>query len=106
MKYFKYVVGGKELVIKLDEDKQTVADIKVDGEALRPTEEEMPRYAAVMALALLQYDAEVIHDEEEGVLTIKSEHENWGAPGNNWNCSGAVAITEPLAYPLASEGEY
>ncbi len=56
MKTFKYTIDGRELTIRLDEKHSTVAEILADGRCPQVPEAELPKYAAVIALALLDYE--------------------------------------------------
>ena len=84
MKVYKYNIGGKELVINVGRPGK-IASISYDGSPLGATEEEMPRYAGVIALALLQYDAAEIHDEESGVITVETSDSQWNSPMHKLN---------------------
>ena len=80
MKTFHYTIGGKQLTIRLDEKQGTIANLLVDGQPPLPTEEEMPAYAAVISLALLAYDVEVVHDDEPGIITVEHHRTGWNNP--------------------------
>lgn len=80
MKIFKYNLDGRELVIRLDEKHGTVADLLVDGSHPCPAEADMPVYAAVIALALIEYEVAVVHDEEPGVITLAPQSTGWSHP--------------------------
>ena len=80
MKTFHYTIGGKQLTIRLDEKQGTIANLLVDGQRPLPTEEEMPAYAAVISLALLAYDVEVVHDDEPGIITVEHHRTGWNNP--------------------------
>ena len=80
MKTFHYTIGGKQLTIRLDEKQGTIANLFVDGQHPLPTEEEMPAYAAVISLALLAYDVEVVHDDEPGIITVEHHRTGWNNP--------------------------
>lgn len=80
MKNFKYNVNGHQICIKLDEQNGTIAALHIDDVVPMPTAEEMPKYAAVVSLALLQYEVEEVHDEETGMLTISDGKSLWGTP--------------------------
>ena len=86
MPLFHYTIGGKTLAIRLPEQGGRISDVRLDGEALVPTEEEMQRYAAVIALALLTHEVETVHDEETGVITLASTNpatpSAWANPAN------------------------
>lgn len=80
MKTFKYNIAGHAVSIRLDEKQGTIADFLVDGEHPAVAEADMPAYAAVIALALIEYDVEVVHDEEPGVITLASQYSGWSNP--------------------------
>jgi len=80
MKVFKYTINGQELHIRLDEKQGTIADILVDGTHPLPTEEDMPAFAAAIALALIEYEVEVVHDDEPGVITLSHGQTDWAHP--------------------------
>ena len=80
MKTFHYTLGAKQLTIRLDEQQGTIADLLIDGQHPLPTEAEMPAYAAAIALALLSYDVEVVHDDEPGIITVEHHRTGWNNP--------------------------
>ena len=82
MKTFNYKIGGHDLVIRLDEKQGTIADFKVDGNYPTLSDEEMPAFAAVIALAIIEHEVEVVHDDEPGVITIGKlqHHTPWATP--------------------------
>lgn len=80
MKTFKYNLNGRELVIRVDDKRGSIADIKCDGEYPAVSEAEMPAYAAAIALALISYEVEVVHDDEPGVITLAPTESTWAAP--------------------------
>ena len=80
MKTFHYTLGDKQLTIRLDELQGTIAELLVDGQHPLPTEAEMPAYAAAIALALLSYDVEVVHDDEPGIITVEHHRTGWNNP--------------------------
>ena len=80
MKTFKYSLGDRELTIRLDEKQGTIAELLLDGQHPMPTEAEMPAYAAVISLALLAYDVEVVHDDEPGIITVEHHRTGWNSP--------------------------
>lgn len=85
MKTFKYTIDGKELCIRLDEKLGTIADIEIDGAYPVVSEAEMPAYAAVIALALIENEVEVVHDDEPGVITLTPQANVWAAPADLMN---------------------
>lgn len=85
MKTFKYNIGGKDVTLRLDDRCGTIADVLVDGEHPAVPEAKMPVYAAVIALALIEHEVEVVHDEETGVITLASRSSAWGNPAQLMN---------------------
>lgn len=80
MKTFQYTLGGQTLTISVDEHKGTIAEMLVDGAGYVPTQEEMPAYAAAIALALIEHDVEVVHDDEPGIITVQHHKTPWNNP--------------------------
>ena len=80
MKTFQYTLNGQQLTIRLNEEANTIADIRVDGEHPAVTEAEMPAYAAAIALALIAYEVKVVHDDEPGIITLAPHKSEWGNP--------------------------
>lgn len=80
MKNFQYKLGDKTITIRLDEKQGTIADFLVDGWHHKPSEEEMPAYAAAIALALIEHEVEIVHDEEPGIITVQRHRTNWNNP--------------------------
>lgn len=80
MKIFKYNIGGHAVTIRLDEKQGTIADLLVDEQHPTVSEEEMPIIAAVISLALIEHDVEVVHDEEPGIITLSSQPSGWSHP--------------------------
>jgi len=81
MKIFKYQIDGHAFSIRLDEKQGTIADLLVDGEHPAVCEERMPAYAAVIALALIEHDVEVVHDDEPDVITLAGgNNSSWSHP--------------------------
>ena len=80
VKTFNYNLNGQQLVIRLDEKQGTISDILVDGEHPAVSEADMPAYAAAIALALIAYEVEVVHDEEPGVITLAPTTTSWATP--------------------------
>lgn len=80
MKNFQYKLGDKTINIRLDEKQGTIADFLVDGLHHKPTDEEMPAYAAAIALALIEHEVEVVHDDESGIITVQRHQTNWNNP--------------------------
>lgn len=80
MKTFKYHINGQELAIRLDEKQGTIADIAVDGAHPAISDEDMPAYVAVIALALIEHEVEVVHDDEPGIITLAPRSTSWANP--------------------------
>lgn len=85
MKTFQYTIDGKQFSIRLDEKRGTIADFLVDGWRLKPAEEKMPAYAAVIALALIEHEVEIVHDDEPGIITVENHHTGWNNPAKQMN---------------------
>ena len=79
MKTFKYNINGRELCIRVSGEDSTISDILVDGEYPQVAESEMTAYAAVISLALLENDIEVVHDDEPDVITLVCCAQLWVA---------------------------
>ena len=80
VKTFEYHLGDKVLSIRLDEKQGTIAELLIDGAHPEVSEADMQTYAAVIALALIEYEVEVVHDDEPGVITVTPVASNWNAP--------------------------
>lgn len=80
MKQFKYTIDGKELLISFSERSGAPAAVTLDGAPVAPTAQEMPVVAGVIALALLTYETEVVHDEETSAITLERRCTPWNAP--------------------------
>lgn len=78
MRTFKYTINGKALSVRVDEKQGTIADILVDGVHPAVPDEEMLVYAAVISLALIEHEVEIVHDEEPGVITLAPSTSVWG----------------------------
>ena len=82
MKTFQYQINGHAVSIRLDDREGTIADLLVDGEHPEVSEERMPAYAAAIALALIEHEVEVVHDDE----TALQQHESsWNHPSQLMN---------------------
>ncbi len=80
MKTFQYNIGSHAISIRLDEKQGTIADFLVDGNHPAIGEEEMKAFAAVIALALIEHDVEIVHDDEPGVITLSPQSSGWADP--------------------------
>mgnify|MGYP000121514108 CR=1 FL=1 len=78
MRTFKYTINGQSLSVRVDDKQGTIADILVDGVHPAVPEDEMPVYAAVIALALIEHEVEIVHDDEPGVITLAPSKSSWG----------------------------
>lgn len=78
MRTFKYTINGKALSVRVDEKQGTIADILVDGVHPAIPDDEMPIYAAVISLALIEHEVEIVHDDEPGVITLVPSTSVWG----------------------------
>lgn len=78
MRTFKYTINGKALSVRVDEKQGTIADILVDGVHPAIPDNEMPIYAAVISLALIEHEVEIVHDDEPGVITLAPSTSVWG----------------------------
>ena len=85
MKTFKYNFNGQTLEIRLDDKQGTIADLLIDGTHPTVSEADMPTYAAVIALALIENEVEVVHDDEPGVITLAPSETTWATPGSLMN---------------------
>lgn len=77
MRTFKYTINGKALSVRVDEKQGTIADILVDGVHPAIPDDEMPIYAAVISLALIEHEVEIVHDDEPGVITLAPSTSVW-----------------------------
>lgn len=87
MRTFKYNVDGHELSFTVSELQGTVTQFTVDGEQPVLSEDKMAEIAAVAALGLFQYELEVVHDDEEGIITLDAHRTAWNNPSalmNPW----------------------
>ncbi|MBR1712140.1 MAG: hypothetical protein IJ722_01885 [Alloprevotella sp.] len=90
MKTYKYNIGGQELAIRFDKRNERVTEITVDGKCPAVTDEDMPRYAAVISLALLEHDTAVLHDDEPDVITVGNQTSRWANPAESMNERGSL----------------
>ncbi|MDO4715667.1 MAG: hypothetical protein Q4A44_05260 [Bacteroidales bacterium] len=80
MRTYKYNLGGQEFVIRLSDSGRRIAGVALDGKPIGVSEADMPRYAAVIALALLKYEVDDIHDDESDIITFDDDESPWSAP--------------------------
>lgn len=85
MKTFQYQINGHAVSIRLDDREGTIADFLVDGEHPEVSEERMPAYAAAIALALIEHEVEVVHDEETDIITFLPQESSWNHPSQLMN---------------------
>lgn len=70
------------MTICLDEKQGTIADLLINGEHPVVSESDMPAYAAAIALALIEYEVEVVHDDESGIITLTPTDTTWATPAS------------------------
>lgn len=80
MRTYNFNIAGKAVSIRFDEKQGTLSSIQADGAAPVPAEADMPAYAAVISLALLEDEIEVVHDDEADVITLASRPSPWSDP--------------------------
>lgn len=85
MKTFQYQINGHAVSIRLDDREGTIADFLVDGEHPQVSEERMPAYAAAIALALIEHEVEVVHDDETDIITFMPQESSWNHPSQLMN---------------------
>ena len=85
MKTFQYQINGHAVSIRLDDREGTIADLLVDGAHPQVSEERMPAYAAAIALALIEHEVEVVHDEETDIITFLPQESSWNHPSQLMN---------------------
>ena len=85
MKTFQYQINGHAVSIRLDDREGTIADLLVDGEHPQVSEERMPAYAAAIALALIEHEVEVVHDDETDIITFLPQESSWNHPSERMN---------------------
>ncbi|MCF0235876.1 MAG: hypothetical protein HUK09_04040 [Bacteroidaceae bacterium] len=85
MKTFEYNFGGKAVRITFNERRGTVAAVEEEGQPFAPAPERMPFYAALISLALAQYEVEEVHDEETNVITFEHQRTAWNNPTRLFN---------------------
>ncbi|MGM9692331.1 MAG: hypothetical protein ACI3X6_03885 [Alloprevotella sp.] len=85
MKTFQYQINGHAVSIRLDDREGTIADLLVDGAHPEVSEERMPSYAAAIALALIEHEVEVVHDDETGIITFMPQESSWNHPSQLMN---------------------
>ena len=85
MKTFQYQINGHAVSIRLDDREGTIADLLVDGEHPQVSEERMPAYDAAIALALIEHEVEVVHDDETDIITFMPQESSWNHPSQLMN---------------------
>ena len=81
----QYPINGHAVSIRLDDREGTIADFLVDGEHPQVSEERMPAYAAAIALALIEHEVEVVHDDETDIITFLPQESSWNHPSQLMN---------------------
>ena len=77
MKTITYNIGGRELRLDIDFERGAIRTVEgIDA----PSADEEAALAAAAALALLDYEAEPVHDKENGSITIKPRATAWNNP--------------------------
>ena len=90
MKYFTYKIGDKVIRIRISDDDATISEITCNDAPLEVAEEEMERYVAVIFLALIQYQVEVIHDDESEIITLAPLTNKWKSPRQFIRCASSL----------------
>lgn len=90
MKSYKFNIDGRELCIRFDERGGCVAETLLDGEVPAVPDAEMPYYAAVVSLALLEHETAVMHDDETDVITLGHRTSRWANPAESMNERGSL----------------
>ena len=85
MKTLRYRVGSHDFRITLSEKTGNVVSVTTDGHPHQPPADAMPRYATAVCLALLQYEVEEVHDDEETGITITHNGGFWSDPAEMFN---------------------
>lgn len=83
MNVIRYKTNEFELEISLDA--KGIAEIRKDGEALDMGMAQPEIYAAVIALALTEYESGIVHDEESNVITLVQQPTIWNAKSYGMN---------------------
>lgn len=90
MKSYIFNIDGREFCIRFDEQSGRVLETLLDGEAPAVSEVEMPHYAAVISLALLENETAVMHDDETDVITLGHRTSRWANPAESMNERGSL----------------
>jgi len=90
MKTYKYNIGGQALTIRVDIERAAISDIRLDDAPLSVEPADMPPYVVAIALALLESDVEVVHDDEPDVITLQHAPTPWGNPAESLKRQGSV----------------
>jgi len=92
MRTYQYHIGGKAFTIRFDEKQGAVSGVQLEGETLSPAPADLPAYAAVIALALLEDEVEVVHDDEADVITLANHPSPWADPNDAMTEKGTLII--------------
>lgn len=77
MKTLTYQIGGQTLTLTLDTERGTILEARGQD---APTDRELAELTAAAALALMEHEVEIVHDEEPGVITLKPRATAWNSP--------------------------
>lgn len=80
MRVYNYKLNAGTLTVSVDEAAGAIAGITVEGNGLSLPEGCEEEAVAAMALAVDKAINEVVHDDESGVITLKSAATRWNAP--------------------------
>lgn len=90
MKTYKFNIDGRELSLRYDAGQGRLAQVLLDGESPKPSPEDMPRYAAVISLAILEHETAVMHDDETDIITLRGQKSRWANPADSMNERGSL----------------
>ena len=90
MKTYKFTIEGRELSLRFDVNKGYLSEMRLDGEIPAIDAKEMPKYAAVISLALLEHDTAVMHDDETDIITLRGQKSRWANPADSMNERGSL----------------
>ena len=90
MKTYKFTIEGRELSLRFDEHRGHLAETLIDGEVPTVDATELPKYAAVISLALLEHDTAVMHDDETDIITLREQKSRWANPADSMNERGSL----------------
>lgn len=90
MKTYQYRIDGRELRIRIDAQRGSVAGLELDGAVPYPQAADMGAYVAAICLALLEHDTAVMHDDETDVITLTQDKSSWANPADSMNERGSL----------------